>query len=153
MRSSDSRRMRIDARIDRPSGDELAPVGRTPVTGRSWSCQVASSDRRMASPDTSSPRFATIVGQPKLAVTTTLAGDGMKRERKHPAGERFARAAELFVEAAAFVGRQEAAGAVGARANAMVAAPARHRLERVAVGPFGRRRLFRETSARRRGVT
>ena len=105
----------------------------------------------MASPDTSSPRFSTIVGQPKLAVTTTLAVDGMKLERKHPAGERFARAAKFFMQAAAILGREEPAGAVGARANAMVAAPARHRLERVAVGPFGRRHRFLGTIARRRG--
>ena len=41
------------------------------------------------------------------------------------------------MQAAAVVGGEETAGAVGAGANAMVAAPAGHFLERIAVGPFG----------------
>ncbi len=78
-----------------------------------------------------------MAGHPKLGGHNHGIGRGVKGVREDATGQRLPGSANLFVNAATVVGRQESAGAVGALANAIEPGLARNRLEGIAAIALG----------------
>ena len=95
-----------------------------------------------------SPLLATTVGQPKLVVTIDPPGDCVEVIRKHPARQRLAALAQLFMQTAPVGCGKKPARAIGALANALIATPPGDGLERVATVAFDLARVGAKPSCR-----